>query len=250
MSDTGSGWWASGHDGQWHEGDPPAGWVQGADGRWYLPPPPPPPPPSWPIDDDAPTQWDTTEYGDEEWDETQPYQPTHLHPAPRTGWRGGVDTYRSWPRWARIAAPVSAALIALVGLGAAVGEPEDNSGDVEVADESTTTAEETSTTEARVTTTAAPRTTTTAPPTTTTTEPPPPTTAPPPPPPAEPAPAPPPPPPLPGDCHPSYDPCVPIVSDVDCAGGSGDGPVYTGRVNVIGPDEYDLDRDGDGVGCE
>ncbi|MCU1371845.1 MAG: Uncharacterized protein JWO77_3039, partial [Ilumatobacteraceae bacterium] len=53
-----------------------------------------------------------------------------------------------------------------------------------------------------------------------------------------------------GGCHPSYDPCVPYASDVDCAGGSGNGPAYTGRVNVIGPDEYDLDRDGDGVGCE
>jgi hypothetical protein len=158
MSDTGSGWWASGHDGQWHEGDPPAGWVQGADGRWYLPAPPPqpPPPPSWPIDDDAPTQWDAAQYGDEGWDETQAYERTHLHPAPRSGWRGGVDIYRSWPRWARIAAPVSVALIALVGLGAAVGAPEDAGDEVEVADESTATAEETSTTEARVTTTAAP----------------------------------------------------------------------------------------------
>jgi hypothetical protein len=53
-----------------------------------------------------------------------------------------------------------------------------------------------------------------------------------------------------GECHPSYDPCVHIASDVDCEGGSGNGPVYTGRVRVIGPDEYDLDRDGDGVGCE
>jgi hypothetical protein len=43
---------------------------------------------------------------------------------------------------------------------------------------------------------------------------------------------------------------VPITSDVDCAGGSGNGPAYTGRVTVIGPDEYDLDRDGDGIGCE
>ena len=33
-------------------------------------------------------------------------------------------------------------------------------------------------------------------------------------------------------------------------GGSGNGPLYTGTVRVIGPDEYDLDRDGDGVGCE
>jgi hypothetical protein len=52
------------------------------------------------------------------------------------------------------------------------------------------------------------------------------------------------------DCHPSYDPCLPIVSDVDCVGGSGDGPEYTGQVSVVGPDEYDLDRDGDGVGCD
>ncbi|AXK89293.1 hypothetical protein H1R78_00765 [Nocardia farcinica] len=51
-------------------------------------------------------------------------------------------------------------------------------------------------------------------------------------------------------CHPSYDPCVPITSDVDCSGGSGNGPAYTGRVRVVGPDEYDLDRDNDGIGCE
>ncbi|WP_067859199.1 hypothetical protein [Nocardia shimofusensis] len=54
----------------------------------------------------------------------------------------------------------------------------------------------------------------------------------------------------PAECHPSYTPCLPITSDVDCAGGSGNGPVYTGRVTVIGPDEYGLDRDNDGVGCE
>lgn len=53
-----------------------------------------------------------------------------------------------------------------------------------------------------------------------------------------------------GDCHPSYTPCVPYASDVDCAGGSGNGPAYTGPVTVIGPDVYDLDRDGDGRGCE
>ncbi|AXK85717.1 hypothetical protein IU443_25080 [Nocardia farcinica] len=54
----------------------------------------------------------------------------------------------------------------------------------------------------------------------------------------------------PSNCHPSYTPCVPITSDVDCVGGSGNGPAYTGRVTVIGPDEYDLDRDGNGIGCE
>lgn len=53
-------------------------------------------------------------------------------------------------------------------------------------------------------------------------------------------------------CHPSYTgSCVPVgVSDVDCRGGSGNGPYYTGRVIVVGPDVYGLDRDGDGVGCE
>jgi hypothetical protein len=81
--------------------------------------------------------------------------------------------------------------------------------------------------------------------------PPPTTTTPPPPPPPTAAPAAPPPQPEPsGGCHPSYDPCVPIASDVDCAGGSGDGPAYTGAVRVIGPDEYGLDNDSDGVGCE
>ena len=45
--------------------------------------------------------------------------------------------------------------------------------------------------------------------------------------------------------------CVPIASDVDCAGGSGNGPAYVaGPVYVVGYDIYDLDRDGDGMGCE
>ena len=51
-------------------------------------------------------------------------------------------------------------------------------------------------------------------------------------------------------CHSSYTPCVPIASDVDCAGGSGDGPAYVGVVRVIGPDVYGLDADHDGIGCE
>jgi hypothetical protein len=36
------------------------------------------------------------------------------------------------------------------------------------------------------------------------------------------------------------------ASDYDCAGGSGNGPKYTGPVRVTGSDPYDLDRDGDG----
>ncbi len=52
-------------------------------------------------------------------------------------------------------------------------------------------------------------------------------------------------------CDPNYSGCVPIASDVDCAGGPGNGPAYVkGPVNVIGEDIYDLDRDGDGIGCE
>jgi hypothetical protein len=56
----------------------------------------------------------------------------------------------------------------------------------------------------------------------------------------------------PGDCHASYSGvCVPIASDVDCAGGSGNGPAYVrGPLQVIGPDVYDLDRDGDGIACD
>jgi hypothetical protein len=43
---------------------------------------------------------------------------------------------------------------------------------------------------------------------------------------------------------------VPVASDVDCEGGSGNGPAFVGTVTVIGPDEYGLDDDGDGTGCE
>lgn len=51
-------------------------------------------------------------------------------------------------------------------------------------------------------------------------------------------------------CHPSYSPCVPMSSDVDCGNGSGDGPSYVaGPVKVLGSDPYDLDSDGDGWGC-
>lgn len=55
-----------------------------------------------------------------------------------------------------------------------------------------------------------------------------------------------------GDCHGSYaGVCVPIASDVDCAGGSGDGPAYVrGPLQVVGDDVYDLDRDGDGIACD
>lgn len=53
------------------------------------------------------------------------------------------------------------------------------------------------------------------------------------------------------ECDENYSGCVPIASDVDCAGGSGNGPAYVrGPIRVIGSDIYDLDRDGDGIACE
>lgn len=55
----------------------------------------------------------------------------------------------------------------------------------------------------------------------------------------------------PSQCDPNYSGCVPIASDVDCAGGKGDGPAYVkGPVKVIGKDIYGLDKDRDGIGCE
>ena len=53
------------------------------------------------------------------------------------------------------------------------------------------------------------------------------------------------------NCTPGYDPCIPPGPDVDCAGGSGNGPRYVdGPVSVTGSDPYGLDADHDGIGCE
>ena len=54
------------------------------------------------------------------------------------------------------------------------------------------------------------------------------------------------------NCDPSYTgACLdPDAVDYDCDGGTGDGPEYTGTVDVVGDDHFDLDRDGDGVGCD
>ncbi|WGW05054.1 hypothetical protein [Tropicibacter oceani] len=53
-------------------------------------------------------------------------------------------------------------------------------------------------------------------------------------------------------CDGNYDwACVLVASDVDCAGGSGNGPAYVqGPVKVVGRDVYKLDRDKNGYGCE
>lgn len=127
--------------------------------------------------------------------------------------------------------------IALLAGCAADGEvatdaPEPSSTTTSTTEAPPTTERETTTTTSTSTTTTTTAPPTTLPPTTTTTAPPPPPT------------------PAPSGCDPNYTGCVPIASDVDCAGGSGNGPAYTGYVQVIGSDIYDLDRDGDGEACE
>lgn len=47
-------------------------------------------------------------------------------------------------------------------------------------------------------------------------------------------------------CNPNYTPCLPIVSDLDCADIRAMG---LGPVTVIGKDVYRLDGDGDGKAC-
>jgi hypothetical protein len=48
-------------------------------------------------------------------------------------------------------------------------------------------------------------------------------------------------------CHPSYSPCLPIVGDLNCPDVRDMGMA---PVTVKGPDDYELDRDNDGIGCE
>jgi hypothetical protein len=53
------------------------------------------------------------------------------------------------------------------------------------------------------------------------------------------------------ECDENYSGCLdPSSSDYDCEGGGGDGPDYTGLVNVRGTDIHELDRDGDGIACD
>jgi hypothetical protein len=56
-----------------------------------------------------------------------------------------------------------------------------------------------------------------------------------------------------GNCDPAYPgSCLHDgIGDYDCSGGSGNGPNYvSGPIRVRAPDPFDLDRDGDGIGCE
>jgi hypothetical protein len=176
--------------------------------------------------------------------------------------RGVAVRVNAWPAWAKVTAAAVLLLILLIPFVASDADPERTVS----ADAPSTTSTAPPTTAPPTTaptTTAAPTTTTTAPPTTAA---PPPTTTPPttrPPVTAPPATSPPatdpptaiaPPDDRPGrdgGCDPNYSGCVPVARDVDCRGGRGDGPEYVdGPVRVIGRDIYDLDRNGDGIGCE
>ncbi len=176
----------------------------------------------------------------------EPMAPVIPMPPPR---RGPFASHR--PAWI-VAAVVG--LLVIIGLANGGNKPADPTN---TAAEVSATA--TTTTAVRITTTSKPAPTTTTTTTTTTTQPPTTTTtvekpaAPPAPPVVQPAPKPVPAPvPAPAsNCDPNYTGCVPIASDVDCAGGSGNGPAYvSGPVKVIGSDIYKLDSNGDGVGCE
>ena len=50
-----------------------------------------------------------------------------------------------------------------------------------------------------------------------------------------------------GGCHPSYSPCLPGVVDLDCADVRAMGKA---PVTIKGPDDYRLDGNGDGLGCQ
>jgi hypothetical protein len=68
-----------------------------------------------------------------------------------------------------------------------------------------------------------------------------------------PYPAPPPPAPEPSGCHSSYSGyCLTVgIGDWDCLGGGGNGPNYVPvMVRVVGFDEFGLDADDDGYGCD
>jgi hypothetical protein len=163
---------------------------------------------------------------------------------PRAGaWRRAAATYRNWPRWARVAAPASAALIALAVAGALSGGPQE--ADVALDSSTTTATARATTTEAPATTERAPRPTTTVPPTTTppttTAAPalPPTTAAPPPPAPVAPAPAPKAPAPAPV-------PAVGPFANCDAARAAGAAPLHVGDPGYAPK----LDRDKDGVACE
>ena len=93
MSDV--NWWMDASC-RWHQGLPPPGWWQAHDGRWHPPAP-----------DDVTAEMTIS----------PPVAGAHVA---RSGQRASLlETYRAWPRWARLAGPVAASFLVVGGLGAA-----------------------------------------------------------------------------------------------------------------------------------
>jgi hypothetical protein len=95
MSDAHANWWMDASC-RWHRGAPPAGWWRAPNGRWHPPSP------------DDPTDELTTD---------APVGGAHL--AGRRREANLWQTYRGWPRWARLAGPIVAFLLVIGILGAA-----------------------------------------------------------------------------------------------------------------------------------
>ncbi|MBI2109437.1 MAG: hypothetical protein HYT93_04690 [Parcubacteria group bacterium] len=52
-------------------------------------------------------------------------------------------------------------------------------------------------------------------------------------------------------CNPNYSGCLlDDIGDYDCDGSGGDGPNYTGKVEVLGTDIFYLDKDQNGLACD
>jgi hypothetical protein len=95
MSGAHANWWMDAGC-RWHQGAPPPGWWQAPNGRWH------PPSPDDPTDDlmtSAPVGG--------------------AHPAGAGRGPNLWQTYRSWPRWARLTGPIVAFLLVVGVLGAA-----------------------------------------------------------------------------------------------------------------------------------
>ena len=98
MTDGHANWWMDASC-RWHRGAPPPGWWQARDGRWHPPKPD-----------------DTTE----EVPVGPPVEAAHL--ANRGHGANLWQTYRSWPRWARLAGPAVVFVLVVGVLGAAASE--------------------------------------------------------------------------------------------------------------------------------
>ncbi len=166
---------------------------------------------------------------------------SHTDPARRPGLAGATDIYRSWPRWARLGAPIAAGILALGLVGSIAGGPEESAAGHLTEDSAERDAPTTTERPRSPATTAAPTTIppTTAPPTTA-----PPTTAPP----ATLPPATVPPTVLPQPVAPAPEPSAPSASYPNCSAAKAAGvtPLHVGDPGYA----PHLDRDGDGVACE